>query len=140
ALDADPATGYSVYTDRSALGWIQVAGTSAAAPLWAAYTELANQSRAAIAGQGPVGFPNFALYDIAVDPTFFTDFHDISDSSTNGFYHSGPAGDDTTGLGTLDMWLLMAPLTGEATGYARPLAPTGLAATAGDRTATVTWH
>src|SRR5258708_16841929 len=48
SANADPATGYSVYctvaaAGCSSAGWIEVGGTSAAAPLWAGSTASMNE-------------------------------------------------------------------------------------------------
>ena len=53
------------------------AGTSAAAPLWAAYTALVNQQGAA-SSRAPVGFLNPALYAIGRSGAYAQDFHDIT--------------------------------------------------------------
>jgi hypothetical protein len=63
-------------------------GTSAAAPLWAAFMALANQ-QAAAQGLPPVGFANPALYAIGTGPQYASDFHDIADGSTNNWNYSG---------------------------------------------------
>jgi subtilase family serine protease len=49
AYDADPNTGFSVYDSNynGSSGWLQVGGTSAGAPQWAALVALADQGRAA---------------------------------------------------------------------------------------------
>ena len=60
AADADPLTGYTVFSDGN---WGIVGGTSAAAPLWAAYTALVN-AQAACRGVS-IGFANPSLYRIA---------------------------------------------------------------------------
>lgn len=52
-------------------------GTSAAAPLWAAFIALVNQ-QAANVGHSPVGFINPALYAIAKGPGYASAFHDIT--------------------------------------------------------------
>jgi len=52
-------------------------GTSAAAPLWAAFTALVNQ-QAAANGQPPVGFINPAIYAIGQSAGYSADFHDIT--------------------------------------------------------------
>jgi hypothetical protein len=51
-------------------------GTSASAPLWAAFTALVNQ-QAAANGHGQVGFINPLIYSIAAGPDYQSDFHDI---------------------------------------------------------------
>jgi hypothetical protein len=57
-------------------------GTSAAAPLWAAFAALVSQQRAQL-GSPPLGFANYAIYDIGQGPNYQSDFHDIADNSTN---------------------------------------------------------
>ncbi len=52
-------------------------GTSAAAPLWAAFTALANQ-QAAAAGLPSVGFINPAVYAIGKGTNYVAGFHDIT--------------------------------------------------------------
>jgi uncharacterized repeat protein (TIGR01451 family) len=70
------------------------AGTSAAAPLWAAFTALVNQQGISMGGRPPVGFINPAVYAIGKGPSsaYNTDFHDITAGnntnlvSSNEFY------------------------------------------------------
>ena len=80
------------------------AGTSAAAPLWAAFTALVNQQGAAN-GQAPVGFLSPALYAIASTANYTNCFHDVvTGNNTNTYsenlYTAGPGYDNCTGLGT----------------------------------------
>lgn len=80
--------------------WINVGGTSACAPSWAAFTALVNEARAQ-AHLPPLGFANPALYAIARNATHYAqDFHDITTGS-NKYYPAVPGYDDATGLGTL---------------------------------------
>jgi subtilase family serine protease len=81
-----------------------VGGTSAAAPLWAAFTALVNQ-QAASEGLPPVGFINPALYRIAQGPSYTSCFHDITvgnntSPDSDNLYYAGPGYDNCTGLGT----------------------------------------
>jgi len=82
-----------------------VGGTSAAAPMWAGFMALVNQS-GANAGLGPIGFANPAIYQIGRDPARYpTSFHDViapgSTANTCGFAYNAAAGYDlTTGWGT----------------------------------------
>jgi subtilase family serine protease len=70
ALDADPASGYMVYSFGN--GWLPIGGTSAAAPLFASMVVLANE-----ADGGRFGFLNPLLYQLAVeDPGTY--FHDVT--------------------------------------------------------------
>ena len=54
-----------------------VGGTSAACPLWAAFTALVNQ-QATANGSAPVGFVNPAIYAIGKGANYATNFHDIT--------------------------------------------------------------
>ena len=120
SLNADPNTGYTIFVGSSGTtaGTPEViGGTSAAAPLWAAYTALVNQQRTAN-GQSSVGFMNPVLYPIAAGASYATDFHDIV-SGTNLFYSAGTGYDDATGLGSFVGASLLASLSsgaGQSTG------------------------
>jgi uncharacterized membrane protein len=77
--------------------WIEVGGTSAAAPLWAGFIALANQQAAA--NKNPViGFVNPAIYAIGNGTSYTSDLHDIVTGS-NGF-SALPGYDLATGWGT----------------------------------------
>jgi subtilase family serine protease len=80
AGDADPATGLAIYSNG---GWDLGGGTSASAPLWAAFMAIANQ----MAGH-PLGFINTALYKIAASSAYTQDFHDIA-VGNNSVDHDG---------------------------------------------------
>jgi subtilase family serine protease len=114
-FDADPNTGVGVYdsynnTDNSG-PWVQVGGTSLAAPSWAAVLAIANQGRV-LAGGSPLSGPTStspgqtlsALYAISS-----TDFNDIT-SGSNGVFSAGPGYDEVTGLGSPKANLLVADL------------------------------
>jgi uncharacterized repeat protein (TIGR01451 family) len=79
-------------------------GTSAATPLWAAFTALVNQ-QAAAASQPPIGFINPALYAIGKGSSYTSCFHDITtgnntwSNSLNNFF-AVPGYDLCTGWGT----------------------------------------
>ena len=101
AGDADPSTGLAVYSSDS--GWFLAGGTSASAPLWAAFMAIANQ----MAGH-PLGFINPALYKLVASNAYTMDFNDIT-TGNNSVSHDGvnvqgyPAvtgWDPVTGLGT----------------------------------------
>jgi subtilase family serine protease len=101
AGDADPSTGLAFYT--SSIGWDLAGGTSASAPLWAAFMAIANQ----MAGH-PLGFINPMLYKLAASSAYAQDFHDIT-IGNNNVDHNGvqvkgyPAvtgWDPVTGFGT----------------------------------------
>jgi hypothetical protein len=67
-------------------------GTSVGAPLWAAFTALANE-RAQKAGKASVGFANPLLYTLGGGANYATDFHDVTGgtSSTGGAAKNGCA-------------------------------------------------
>lgn len=99
AYDADPSTGVPIYDSVGIiglLGWVEVGGTSMAAPEWAALFAIANSKRVA-AGKSTLNQVQFDLYPIAAD------FHDIV-SGTNGSCGAectaGPGYDFVTGIGS----------------------------------------
>lgn len=112
SLDADPVTGYSIYTCKafappcnSGGGLKSIGGTSAGAPAWAAFTAIYNQY-AACQGQPKLGFANPVLYPFGVTPPTFTPFNDITTGDNvagnpAGGYSAGAGYDMVTGLGTL---------------------------------------
>jgi subtilase family serine protease len=100
AGDADPDTGLAVYLPG---GWTLGGGTSASAPLWAAFMAIANQ----MAGH-PLGFINPALYKLAASSAYTQDFHDITAGNNSvdnnrvqvQGYPAVQGWDPVTGLGT----------------------------------------
>jgi hypothetical protein len=99
SADADPNAGYVIYWDA---GWGSVGGTSAGAPLWAAYMALVNASSAC--GGIPVGFANPALYAAGASH-YASDFSDVTsgnndDTGRGGAYAAGIGYDMASGLGT----------------------------------------
>jgi kumamolisin len=110
SADADPVSGYAVFLGADG-GWTVDGGTSAAAPLWAAFTALANASGTC---RGlSLGFENPALYQIAGSSAYGTDFRDVTLASpvtgqanndavgtNNGLYPVQVGYDMATGLGT----------------------------------------
>jgi subtilase family serine protease len=95
-------------------------GTSAAAPLWAAFTALANQ-QAAAQGKPAIGFLNPTLYNIAAGPSYASCFHDITNGNnintySSGLYTAGPGYDNCTGLGSPNSLNMINALAGYA-GY-----------------------
>ena len=63
---------------------VAVGGTSAAAPLWAGFTALANQQATANGGSA-VGFINPLIYAIGAGSNYQTDFHDVNLGNNGGF-------------------------------------------------------
>jgi kumamolisin len=98
SLEADESTGYAIYWQGS---WSVWGGTSCAAPLWAAFTGLANQQRATN-GLGPLGHITPTLYAIGGSSLYNQDFHDIHDGSTNNYYSAVKGYDNATGWGSFN--------------------------------------
>jgi subtilase family serine protease len=98
SADGDPRSGYIVFlTDPTqGRGWAVAGGTSAATPLWAAFTALANASPAC---RGfTLGFENPALYAIA-GTAYAANFHDVTAASP----FAGASG-DANNPQTNDTW------------------------------------
>jgi len=79
-------------------------GTSASAPLWAAYIALVNQQSIA-AGHGPVGFINPALYSFYSGLNYSANFNDITygnntNSESLDAFFATPGYDLCSGLGS----------------------------------------
>ena len=92
---------FTFYTcdDQQACLANEYGGTSFAAPMWAAYTALANQQLAS-EGRANVGFLNPVIYSQNGNgSTYSTDFHDIV-SGASGSYSAVPGYDLVTGWGS----------------------------------------
>jgi hypothetical protein len=94
----------AVFADNNSNGVYPVAGTSAAAPLWAGLTALINEQLAAQA-QPPEGFMNPPIYALSRTTNYQSCFHDITiGNNTNlysaGLYKAGPGYDLCTGWGS----------------------------------------
>jgi subtilase family serine protease len=81
-----------------------IGGTSASAPLWAAFMALANE-QAAASGQPPVGFANPTLYELARGPEYSALFHDVTTGNNTNLsvgyeFFAQPGYDLCTGWGT----------------------------------------
>lgn len=111
SADADPATGYSIY---SAGSWTVYGGTSCAAPLWAGITALNNQY-AANNGKGNLGQANPTLYSMFNTTQTYTAYHDIT-SGTNLYYPATTGYDQATGIGTPDAYNLVRDINGASGG------------------------
>lgn len=123
--------GYAIYDSFDGTGgWIDVGGTSAGAPQWAALIALADQGRASSLTTAQT---LAALYAAP----YSTDFHDITVGSTQ-FQSAGPGYDLATGLGTPVANNLVPYLTSYGgsgggsggTTASTPAAPTNFTATA----------
>ncbi len=106
ALHADSETGYAIYYDGQ---WTIYGGTSCAAPLWAAFTALVNQERAA-KQQSPLGFANPTLYSIALRSACAQNFHDIT-AGDNLHYSAHLGYDNASGWGSFNGANLFNSLT-----------------------------
>ena len=108
AFNADPDTGYIVHCtvgqcSTANSGWQVFGGTSAAAPLMAAYTAAANEFSRANGGSR-MGFANPFLYRQFADPTMFNDITSGTNSIHNGTTFAARAGYDlATGMGSIDV-------------------------------------
>jgi kumamolisin len=103
AGNADPATGYQIYSDGSAQ---VVGGTSAVAPLWAALV-----SRLAGATGKRFGLIQPTLYAGVAPGVDVAGFRDIT-SGNNGAYTAGPGWDACSGLGSPEGTALQTRLQG----------------------------
>ena len=121
SADADPASGYSIYTSycdqngaNCATKWTVFGGTSAAAPLWAGITAVHNQYAAA-SSKPALGYANPTLYSLFRGTQTYPAFHDIT--TGNNLYYSATTGYDmATGIGTPDAYNLIRDLVGGSTG------------------------
>jgi kumamolisin len=103
AGNADPATGYQIYSDGQAQ---VVGGTSAVAPLWAALV-----SRLAEAAGQRFGLIQPTLYAGVAPGADVAGFRDIT-SGNNGAYTAGPGWDGCSGLGSPEGTALLTRLQG----------------------------
>ncbi|MGA2497235.1 MAG: choice-of-anchor Q domain-containing protein, partial [Tepidisphaeraceae bacterium] len=111
SFDADPATGVAIYdsyndTDHSG-PWVQIGGTSLAAPCWAGVIAIVNQGRVLLGGSSLDGSGQTLPILYAISQT---DYHDIT-SGSNGVFSAGTGYDEVTGLGTPQAVALTADLS-----------------------------
>lgn len=108
AYNADPATGFSVFTNttfENDTGWFTIGGTSAGAPQWAALIAIANQGRA-LYNLPSLDGPSQVFPTIYTLPNFY--FNDIT-TGTNGFL-TNPGYDLVTGRGSPNAPLIINAL------------------------------
>ncbi|KDN84217.1 protease pro-enzyme activation domain-containing protein [Kitasatospora cheerisanensis] len=99
ASNADPNSGFAIYTQgTSSAGWQVYGGTSAAAPLWSGYAALYNQ-KAKAASKPNLGEANPKLYAVANSSSYGTSFHDVT-SGSNQDFGTKTGYDQVTGWGT----------------------------------------
>ncbi len=106
SYDASPYTGFAVYdsvpSTGNGTGWLQVGGTSAGAPQWAALLAIADQGRA-LSGQSALNSSNpqevmTTLYKNGTTGLF----HDVTSGTSTGTpnYSASAGYDYVTGLGS----------------------------------------
>ena len=99
AAVGDPITGVAVYS-RPNGGWMQIGGTSASAPIWAAYLSILNAGLKYI-GAGQIGFFNPTLYNVSWLYTVLDGSNgNVAVFITPG-YNAGPIYNNCCGLGSL---------------------------------------
>lgn len=116
AYNASSNSPYAVYDTSSYGGWIEVYGTSAGAPQWAALVAIADQGRA-LTGQGSLDGASQTLPTLYQLPQ--SDFHDVT-SGSNGGYSAGTGYDLVTGRGSPIANLVVAGLVGQSASYTPP--------------------
>lgn len=104
AANADPATGYQIQVDGQQM---VIGGTSAVAPLYAAFVALCNEQLGR-----RVGYLNPLLYALPASAAAFRDIRsgDNDISGRHGAYASGAGWDPCTGLGSVQGTRLLAAL------------------------------
>jgi hypothetical protein len=113
AMDASPASGvpvFDTFDNGASAPWIQVGGTSLAAPMWAALIAVTDQGRAANSLTSLDG-PTQTLPLLYGAPQ--STFHDIT-SGSDGSFSAGPGYDEVTGLGSPIAGSVTAALGGAA--------------------------
>jgi subtilase family serine protease len=110
SYDGSSGSPFAVYDTDSYSGWLEVYGTSAGAPQWAALVAIADQGRA-LAGQGSLDGATQALPALYKLPA--ADFHDVT-SGSNGGYSAGAGYDLVTGRGSPVANLVVAGLVGNS--------------------------
>jgi subtilase family serine protease len=115
ASDANPGTGVPVYDSFSGPGWIEVGGTSVAAPDWASFFTLVNSLRVA-GGKTLLSTAVEDLYTIYNSPNYLTNFHDITTGQNGGCGADCMAGtgyDLVTGIGSYQANILYSTLVAD---------------------------
>jgi subtilase family serine protease len=127
SYNANPNTGMSVYDSYgtpAGAPWLQVGGTSAGAPQWAALVAIADQGRA-LQGLGTLDSGTQLLPMLYQLPS--SDFHDVTSGSSSGNpnYTAGPGYDLVTGLGSPYANRIVAALSGQTLSGSPVNPPTG---------------
>ncbi len=104
SMDADPATGYTIYNGSWQKCW---GGTSFVAPqlagLFAVFVSLSGEAR--------LGLANPVIYADANSGLYANDFHDITEGN-NGEFSAGIGWDHPTGWGSFDAVNLLSHMDG----------------------------
>lgn len=135
AYNASPNTGFAVYDSfnysGTSYGWIQLGGTSAGAPQWAALLAIADQGRS-LNGLSPLNGSNpqgvlTTLYQNASSGIF----HDVTSGTSTGNpnYSAGSGYDYVTGMGSPLANLVVNTLVGTTTSTP-PVSPDSLSISA----------
>lgn len=111
AAVGDPLTGNTIYEG----GWSTGGGTSLATPIWAGYVALIDQYLRQH-GKPAVGFINPVLYDLADHAQPYPPFHAIT-SGGNEVWRNGAGYNETTGLGSPDVYNLARDLLAHEGGH-----------------------
>ncbi|MDP9174647.1 MAG: S53 family peptidase [Planctomycetota bacterium] len=106
SYNADPNTGFAVYdslANQGQSGWMEIGGTSAGAPQWAALVAVANEGRklageAVLRNTWSTSTILYNLYNSA--SSYASNFHDVVDSGFMGFQSATAGYDLVTGLGS----------------------------------------
>jgi subtilase family serine protease len=112
AYDADPNTGFDIYVNGETSP-VDIGGTSAGAPQWAALFAIADQGRV-LNGLSTLNSAKNTLpmlYALVGTPLYDEAFHDIT-TGTNGVESAGPGYDECTGLGSPQANVLVQYLAG----------------------------
>jgi len=125
AYNGSSASPMGIYDTSSYSGWLNVYGTSAGAPQWAALIAIADQGRA-LAGQGSLDGLSQTLPMLYQLPG--GDFHDIT-SGSNGAYSATAGYDLVTGRGTPYANLIASGLLGSGSTNQPPTVVTPASAT-----------
>ncbi|MDH2905082.1 MAG: S53 family peptidase [Methanomassiliicoccales archaeon] len=108
SYDANPNTGFWIYDSTSyegLKGWIQVGGTSASSPQWAAiFTEVQQYKSSKTFNGTNVLSSLYTVYSISAE--YASAFHDIT-VGYNGAYSAGAGYDEVTGIGSPNVGALI---------------------------------
>lgn len=109
SYDASPSSGFYVYDSYYNSGWIEVGGTSAGAPQWAALIAIADQGRVA-EGKSTLDGATQTLYAIyrMAQSSQSTYFHDVTSGNNGTSDKSGF--DEVTGNGSPISYMIAAGL------------------------------